>query len=765
MAALPFVGTLDSDEDVDQLDDETDSEDEGEKPVKKAKKKKKSKSLFEEGFNFFSGELEDANQELWNLDTAINSAKRKQESGFQSSSLQDKIARRREDKRKGKNSKGADHEQNLSSEHVNNDEAEKEETNEQFDREKENECRETAVNLVHPSYDDIDEGSSDEDDEVADKTHVKEKKKNKFFEEPPPQVMHQSFSTMNLSRPLLKAINDLGFSHPTPIQASTVPVALMGKDICACAATGTGKTAAYMLPILERLIYRPQQASVIRVLILAPTRELAIQVHSVAKALSKHTDIHVCLAAGGLDMKGQEAVLRKGPDIVIATPGRLVDHLHNTPSFSLHTVEIIVLDEADRMLDENFKDQMEEIVRLSPRGRQTMLFSATMTDEVEELVSLSLNQPVRLFVDNNTDVAHNLRQEFVRIRNNRENDRLAIVTALCSRTFNDHCLIFLQTKSLAHRLRIILGLLGLNAEELHGNLTQLQRLEALRKFKEGEVDILVATDLASRGLDILGVKTVINANLPPTLKQYIHRVGRTARAGRSGRSVSLVGEKERKLLKEIVKLARTPVKSRIVPTEVIDKYNSKIEGLDQDLKEILKQESEEKEMRKSEMEMNKARNLIEHEEEIFSRPPRVWFQNQRDIKRKAENDVKGPDKKKSKKGKKKGNNAGEQKENVEQQKARKQLEFMSREAKRFRKKKRLHTFPEDKAGVKTKGKSLKNKGADAGGKSRLKAFDKELTDTSKKALKSFRQSSRPDDANKFKKKPGSFKSKKRYKRR
>ncbi|EDO39252.1 predicted protein [Nematostella vectensis] len=295
---------------------------------------------------------------------------------------------------------------------------------------------------------------------------------------------------MNLSRPLLKAVNELGFLHPTPIQASTIPVALMGKDVCACAATGTGKTAAFMLPILERLLYRPTQSPAIRVLVITPTRELAIQIHSVTNNLSKYTNIQVCLAAGGLDLKSQEAALRKNPDIVIATPGRLVDHLHNTMSFGLQSIEILVLDEADRMLDEHFRDQMNEIIKLSPRGRQTMLFSATMTDEVEELVTLSLNQPVRLFVDSNTDVAYNLRQEFIRIRPNREEDRLAIVAALCSRTFSDHCLVFLQTKWMAHKLRIVLGLMGLNADELHGNLTQLQRLEALQKFKNGEVDIL-----------------------------------------------------------------------------------------------------------------------------------------------------------------------------------------------------------------------------------------------------------------------------------
>jgi ATP-dependent RNA helicase DDX27 len=279
---------------------------------------------------------------------------------------------------------------------------------------------------------------------------------------------------MNLSRPLLKAVHSIGYENPTPIQAATVPLALLGKDICACAATGTGKTAAFLLPILERLLFRPAHTQVSRILILVPTRELAIQVHSVGKALAKHTNVEFCLAVGGLDSRGQVAMLRKQPDVIIATPGRLVDHLHNAPSFNLNTIEILVLDEADRMLDEHFHEQMCEIIQHCPKSRQTMLFSATMTDKVEELASVSLNRPVRLFVDRNTDTAENLQQEFVRIRSKREGDREAIVTALCSRTFKTQCLVFLQTKALAHRMRIIFGLLGLQAAELHGNRTQLQ---------------------------------------------------------------------------------------------------------------------------------------------------------------------------------------------------------------------------------------------------------------------------------------------------
>jgi ATP-dependent RNA helicase DDX27 len=209
-----------------------------------------------------------------------------------------------------------------------------------------------------------------------------------------------------------------------------------------------------------------------------------------------------------LDSKSQEAALRNQPDVIIATPGRLVDHLLNAPTFNLQTVEILILDEADRMLDEHFMEQMNEIIKLCPQTRQTMLFSATMTDNVQELVRLSLNKPVKLFVDSNIDVADNLQQEFVRIRQKMEDSRPAVITALCCRSFKEQCLVFFQTKRLCHRMRVVFGLLGLKVEELHGSLSQIQRLEALQKFKDGEVDYLLATDLAARGLDITGVKTV-----------------------------------------------------------------------------------------------------------------------------------------------------------------------------------------------------------------------------------------------------------------
>lgn len=477
---------------------------------------------------------------------------------------------------------------------------------------------------------------SDQDpDSGNEKNRFKRKQKAQKLEaDPTPGSSSNNFLTMNLSRPLIRALATLGFVKPTPIQAATIPVALLGKDVVGGAVTGSGKTAAFMIPILERLLYRDKgkHATATRCVILVPTRELAVQCFDVGSKLSTHTDIRLCLVVGGLSLKSQEVALRSRPDIVIATPGRLIDHIRNSPSFNLDSLDILVLDEADRILSEGFADELAEIVKFCPASRQTMLFSATMTDSVNELVKMSLNQPVRLFVDPQKCLARGLTQEFIRIRSGKESERSAILAALCKRTFKSNVIVFLRSKKLAHQLRIVFGLLGLNCEELHGDLSQEQRLKSLQLFREGAVRILLATDLASRGLDIKGIETVINYDMPSQLTQYLHRVGRTARAGEKGRSVTLVGESDRKMLKAAIKHGSDngSVRQRTVPSEIISEWTSKIDELRDEVTAVLREEKELKQLQKAEMELKKGENLIEHQDEIYSRPARTWFQNQKE---------------------------------------------------------------------------------------------------------------------------------------
>ncbi|KAJ6773530.1 hypothetical protein OIU79_017073 [Salix purpurea] len=452
---------------------------------------------------------------------------------------------------------------------------------------------------------------------------------------------------------------------PTPIQAACIPLALTGRDICGSAITGSGKTAAFALPTLERLLFRPKRILAIRVLILTPTRELAVQVHSMIEKLAQFTDIRCCLVVGGLSTKVQQAALRSMPDIVVATPGRMIDHLRNSMSVDLDDLAVLILDEADRLLELGFNAEIQELVRLCPKRRQTMLFSATMTEEVDELIQLSLTKPLRLSADPSAKRPAALTEEvyllqvilgglpstFVGIyplltcfnqevwlssvgcldyagceRSIRRQSSL-----LCAQKhFTSKAIIFSGTKQAAHRLKILFGLVGFKAAELHGNLTQAQRLDALELFRKQEVDFLIATDVAARGLDIIGVQTVINYACPRDLTSYIHRVGRTARAGREGYAVTFVTDNDRSLLKAIAKRAGSKLRSRIAAEQSIMKWSRIIENMEKQVADVLQEEREERAIRKAEMEATKAENMIAHRDEIFSRPKRTWFVTERE---------------------------------------------------------------------------------------------------------------------------------------
>ncbi|CAN7110230.1 unnamed protein product [Brassica rapa subsp. narinosa] len=449
-----------------------------------------------------------------------------------------------------------------------------------------------------------------------------------------------SFIKLNLPRPLIQACKTLGYEKPTPIQAACIPLAMLGRDLCASAITGSGKTAAFALPTLERLMYRPKRVSATRALILTPTRELAVQIHSMIQKLAQYTDIKCGLIVGGLSVREQEVVLRSMPDIVVATPGRMIDHLRNSMSVDLDDLSVLILDEADRLLQTGFATEIQELVRLCPKRRQTMLFSATMTEEVKELAKLSLNKPLRLSADPSARRPPGLTEEVVRIRRTREANQEAVLLSLCTRTFKSKVIIFSGTKQAAHRLKILFGLAGLKAAELHGNLTQAQRLDSLEHFRKQEVDFLIATDVAARGLDIIGVQTVINYACPREIDSYVHRVGRTARAGRKGYAVTFVTDNDRSLLKVIAKKVGSKLKSRIISEQSIVKWSQIIDEMEDQYSAVIREEREERALRKAEMEFAKAENMIEHRDEIYARPKRTWFMTEKEKKlvAKAEKD-------------------------------------------------------------------------------------------------------------------------------
>ncbi|KAH8698874.1 P-loop containing nucleoside triphosphate hydrolase protein [Talaromyces proteolyticus] len=441
-----------------------------------------------------------------------------------------------------------------------------------------------------------------------------------------------SFQNYNLSRPILRGLAAVGFTIPTPIQRKTIPVALLGKDVVGGAVTGSGKTGAFLIPILERLLYRPRKVPTSRVVILMPTRELAVQCYNVATKLATYTDITFCQLIGGFSLREQENILKKRPDIIIATPGRFIDHMRNSASFTVDTLEILVLDEADRMLEDGFADELNEILTTIPKSRQTMLFSATMTSSVDKLIRVGLNRPVRLMVDSKKQTVGTLVQEFVRLRPGREDKRLASLVHLCQEAYTSRVIIFFRQKKEAHRVRVIFGLFGLKAAELHGSMSQEQRIKSVEDFRDGRVAFLLATDVASRGLDIKGVETVINYEAPQTHEIYLHRVGRTARAGRSGRACTLAAEPDRKVVRAAVKTGKTQgakIISRVIESNIVDQLAEQIEGFADEIQEILREEKEEKQLAQVEMQTAKGENMLKHESEIMSRPKRTWFETEK----------------------------------------------------------------------------------------------------------------------------------------
>ena len=327
----------------------------------------------------------------------------------------------------------------------------------------------------------------------------------------------------------------MGYKAPTPIQAQSIPLALEGRDLIGLAETGSGKTAAFALPILQALLDKPQPFFG---LVLAPTRELAYQISQAFEALGSLISVRCAVIVGGMDMVPQAIALGKKPHIIVATPGRLLDHLENTKGFSLRSLKYLVMDEADRLLDLDFGPILDKILKVLPRERRTYLFSATMSSKVESLQRASLRDPLRVSISSNKyQTVSTLLQSYVFIPHQHKDTYLVY---LVNEFAGQSAIVFTRTVNETQRIAILLRTLGFGAIPLHGQLSQSARLGALNKFRAGSREILVATDVAARGLDIPSVDVVLNYDLPPDSKTYIHRVGRTARAGKSGHAISVV---------------------------------------------------------------------------------------------------------------------------------------------------------------------------------------------------------------------------------
>ncbi len=308
--------------------------------------------------------------------------------------------------------------------------------------------------------------------------------------------------------------------------------------------------------------------------------------------------------------------------------------MRNSPALQVDKIEILVLDEADRMLEEGFADELNEILNTIPKSRQTMLFSATMTSRVDDLVRVGLQRPVRLMVDAQKTSASGLTQEFVRLRPGRESSRLGYLMYLCSEVHRDRVIIFFRQKKDAHRIRVVFALCGLKAAELHGSMSQEQRINSMEAFRSGRASFLLATDLASRGLDIKGIETVINYEAPQSHEIYLHRVGRTARAGRKGISCTLAAEPDRRVVKAAVKAAKAQsgaqIRQRTVDPKDADLWQRRCDDLETDIEDVLREEKEEKVLQQTERTIVKAENIEKYGDEIAARPKKTWFQSEKD---------------------------------------------------------------------------------------------------------------------------------------
>jgi ATP-dependent RNA helicase RhlE len=376
-----------------------------------------------------------------------------------------------------------------------------------------------------------------------------------------------SFSTLGLSDPLLRAVSDKGYTTPSPIQAEAIPAVLKGHDVMAAAQTGTGKTAGFTLPLLQKLsqgsLAKSNQA---RALVLTPTRELAAQIAENVEAYGKYLNLRSAVVFGGVKINPQMMKLRKGADVLIATPGRLLD-LHQQNAIAFDQLEVLILDEADRMLDMGFIHDIRRILKTLPKQRQNLMFSATFSDDIRQLAKTIVNDPVEISVTPRNSAAVSVTQWVHPVDKDQKRRLLA---ELIKKHRWEQVLVFSRTKHGANRIAEFLEKNNIQAAAIHGNKSQGARTRALANFKSGNVRVLVATDIAARGLDIEQLPQVVNVDLPEVAQDYVHRIGRTGRAGATGQAISLVSADEIHLLQDIERLTQ-----QLLPRSLVEGYEPK----------------------------------------------------------------------------------------------------------------------------------------------------------------------------------------------
>ena len=388
---------------------------------------------------------------------------------------------------------------------------------------------------------------------------------------PPPTAEELTFSNFGFAEPILRAILEQGYTKPTPIQAQAMPHVMQNRDVMGAAQTGTGKTAAFVLPILQNILPLASSSASparhpIRALVLTPTRELADQVADNAFKYAKYTDIRTAVVFGGVDMSAQTALLRSGVELLIATPGRLLDHITQKTA-NLSQVQFLILDEADRMLDMGFLPDLQRIISLIPAQRQTLLFSATFSPEIKKLAQSYLRDPVTIEVARQNAAADTVQQIIHMVPSDQKKDAvIKVLNARFQKGLSRQAIVFTNSRIGCSKLASALERGGIKAGAIHGDKSQIERMQILESFKKGTMDVLVATDVAARGLDIVDMPCVINHELPFSAEDYVHRIGRTGRAGAQGDAIALVDPSEERLLVDIEKLMNRKLVRMPLPT-------------------------------------------------------------------------------------------------------------------------------------------------------------------------------------------------------